>query len=73
MAKTCKGMMERRFSGLFMTLPGIVFIAIGVLIIVWPAILAWLFAAACILMGTAMLTMALLMRRFGAQFSEIRP
>ena len=54
MAATCKGMMERPRSGLVMMIPGIAFIALGILIIVWPSVLAWLVAAACILAGVAM-------------------
>lgn len=66
MAETCKGMMERPLSGLMMV-PGITFIALGVLIVVWPAVLPWLIAAGCILAGAAMLMMASFMRRFGAR------
>jgi uncharacterized membrane protein HdeD (DUF308 family) len=55
-------------SGLVMMIPGIVFIALGVLIIVWPPVLPWLVAAACILAGGAMLVMATFMRRVGASF-----
>jgi hypothetical protein len=44
MAETCRGMMERPLSGLIMVLPGITFITLGVLIIVWPSILPWLVA-----------------------------
>ena len=39
MAETCKGMMEIPFSGLMMVIPGIAFIALGVLIVVWPSVL----------------------------------
>jgi hypothetical protein len=45
-------------SALVMMIPGIALIALGVLIIVWPSILPWLVAAACILAGGAMLMMA---------------
>ena len=71
MAATCKGMMERPRSGLVMMIPGIAFIALGILIIVWPSVLAWLVAAACILAGVAMLLMANLMRRIGTRFNEM--
>jgi hypothetical protein len=47
MADTCKGMMENPLSGLVMLVPGIAFVALGILIIVWPSVLAWLVAAAC--------------------------
>ena len=58
MAETCKGMMEKPLSGLVMMIPGIVFIALGVLIIVWPSVLPWLVATASILAGGAMLLIA---------------
>ena len=67
MAETCRGMMERPLSGLIMLVPGITFTALGVLIIVWPSILPWLVAAACILAGGAMLLMANFMRGVGAR------
>jgi uncharacterized membrane protein HdeD (DUF308 family) len=66
MAETCRGMMEKRLSGLVM-IPGIMFIALGVLIVVWPAVLPWLVAAAFILAGSAMLLMVNFMRRVGAR------
>ena len=62
MAETCRGMVERPLSGLIMLVPGITFIALGVLIIVWPSILPWLVAAARILAGGGMLLMANFMR-----------
>ncbi len=67
MAETCKGMMENPLSGLMMVIPGIAFIALGVLIVVWPSVLTWLVAAACILAGGAMLLMANFMRGVGTR------
>jgi hypothetical protein len=67
MAETCRGMMEKPFSGLMIMIPGIAFIALGVLIVVWPFILPWLVALAFILMGVAMLLMANFMRGVGAR------
>ena len=67
MAETCRGMMERPLSGLIMLVPGITFITLGVLIIVWPSILPWLVAAACILAGGGMLLMANFMRGVGTR------
>ena len=40
MAETCKGMMKKPGSGLWMMIPGILFIALGVFIILYPQILA---------------------------------
>jgi hypothetical protein len=67
MAETCKGMMERPLSGLVTVIPGVVFIAMGVSIFIWPSVLPWLVAIACILAGGAMLLMVNFMRRVGAR------
>lgn len=65
MAETCKSMMEKPGSGLWMLVPGILFIILGVMIIVYPQILAWLIAIALIVMGIAMLMMIRFMRGIG--------
>jgi hypothetical protein len=39
MARTCQGMMEKPRIGLVMMIPGIVFIALGLVIFVWPSVL----------------------------------
>jgi len=67
MAKSCKGMMEKPLSRVLMLTPGIAFIALGLLILVWPSVLPWLLAAAFILAGSAMLLMANFMHRVGAR------
>ena len=36
MAETCKGMMEKSLPGLVVVIPGIAFMALGVLIVVGP-------------------------------------
>jgi hypothetical protein len=68
MAQACKGMMEKPLLGLVMMIPGIAFMALGVLIAVWPAVLPVLVAAVCILAGVAMLLIANFMRGVGARF-----
>jgi uncharacterized membrane protein HdeD (DUF308 family) len=68
MAETCKGMMKKPGSGLWMMIPGILFIALGVFIILYPQILAWLIAIALIVMGIAMLMMINFMRGIGKRF-----
>ena len=70
MAETCKGMMERPVSRLVMIIPGIAFVVLGVLIAIWPSVLPWLVAAACILAGGAMLVMANFMRRVGSRLKH---
>lgn len=67
MAETCKGIMEKPLSGLLMVIPGTAFMALGAVVIAWPSVLPWLVAAACILVGAAMLLMANFMRRLGAR------
>jgi len=68
MAETCKGMMGKPGSGLWMLIPGILFIALGVFIILYPQILAWLIAIALIGIGIAMLMMINFMRGIGKRF-----
>ena len=65
MAKTCKGMMEKPGSGMWMMIPGVLFIALGVLIILYPQILAWFVAIALVVVGIAMLMMTKFMRGIG--------
>lgn len=69
MAETCKGMMEKPRFGFMFTLPGIVFILLGIAVLVEPKILTWLVAIALIFMGIAMLMMAGFMRKIGRRFS----
>jgi uncharacterized membrane protein HdeD (DUF308 family) len=61
-------MMEKPGSSFWMVIPGLVFILLGVTIIVYPQILAWLVAAALIVMGVAMLMMVNFMRGIGKRF-----
>ncbi len=68
MAETCRGMMENPGSSLWMVVPGFVFIILGVAIILYPQILAWLVAVALIVMGVAMLMMVNFMRGIGKKF-----
>jgi len=67
MAKICKGMMGKSLSCVLMLTPGIGFVALGVLIVVWPGVLSWLVAAAFVIAGSAMLLMAHFMRGIGAR------
>lgn len=70
MAETCRGMMDKPGSGFWMVVPGLLFIILGMTIIVYPQILAWLVAVALILMGIAMLMMAHFMRGIGTRFQD---
>ena len=70
MAETCKGMMEKPFSGFAMIIPGIVLIILGVAVLIEPRILAWLVAIVFIVMGTAMLMVTRFMRRVAERFQN---
>ena len=70
MAAMCKGMMERRRSGIWMILPGLLFIALGVAIILYPKLLLWLVAIMLIAMGVGMLMMANFMQGIGKRMEH---
>ena len=70
MAETCKGMMSSPGSGMWMMIPGILFIALGVLVILFPQILAWFIAIALIVIGIAMLAMISFMRSMGKRIQN---
>ncbi len=72
MAETCKGMMERPFSGLALIIPGIVLIILGVSVLIEPRILLWLVAVALIVMGIAMVMLSRFMRKVGARFQGMQ-
>ncbi len=65
MAGACKGMMEKPSTSLWMIIPGLIFVALGIAIILYPQILVWLVAIALIVVGLAMLMMVNFMRSFG--------
>jgi len=68
MAETCKGMMEKPGSGVWMLTPGLLLLVLGAMIILYPQILAWLIAIALIIMGIAALVMTNIMRGIGRRF-----
>jgi Flp pilus assembly protein TadB len=65
MAKACRGMTEKPRASLWMIVPGLIFLALGIAIILYPQILVWLVAIVLIAMGLAMLMMVNFMRGFG--------
>lgn len=65
MARACKGMAEKPGTRLWMVVPGLIFVALGITIVLYPQILVWLVAVALIVMGVAMMMMANFMRSFG--------
>jgi hypothetical protein len=67
MAEMCKGMAEKPPSLLLLMIPGVVLILGGVLILLVPGMLVWLMAATSIVIGFAMLMVAVVMRRFASR------
>jgi hypothetical protein len=72
MAETCKGMMEKPFSGVALMVPGLALIALGILVVIEPRILAWVMAAAFILLGVMMVMMASFIRKIGTRFQSMQ-
>jgi uncharacterized membrane protein HdeD (DUF308 family) len=70
MSMMCKGMMEKRGSRFLFLLPGAILVALGVLILVKPAVLVWLIASISIIFGIMMLVMASFMIRMSARFES---
>ena len=70
MAETCKGLIDKPGSTYWTMIPGAIFVVLGVAIIVYPQILAWLVAIALIVMGVAMLLMANFMQGIGRKFQQ---
>ncbi len=70
MGKACKGMMEKSSSGVVLLLPGILFIALGVLIVIEPGVLVWVMATAFVLLGSMMMMMAGFIRKIGTRFQS---
>ena len=67
MSGMCRKMMEKPGTGLWMVIPGLLFIALGILIFIYPKVLAWFVAIALIVMGVGMLMMINFMRGFGKE------
>jgi len=65
MAETCKGMMEKPFSGFMIVIPGLFLIVLGVVVLIEPRTLVWLMAAVFVVLGIAMLMLARFMRKIG--------
>jgi hypothetical protein len=55
MAQTCRGMIEKPFSGFMIVIPGLFLIVLAVIVLIEPRILVWLVAAVLAMMGTATL------------------
>ncbi len=71
MAETCKGMTRSAWSRTALLVPGLVFIALGIIILIEPRILAWIIAAAFVIMGIMMLIMGSYIRKAGIRFRHM--
>ena len=67
MVGICRRMAEKPRAGLVLLVPGVLLIVLGVVIVVEPRVLIWLVALALVFIGIALLMLAKMMRRFGAQ------
>lgn len=65
MAATCQRMRDKPGSGLWMMIPGILLIALGVLIFLYPQMLIWLVAIMLVAMGIVLLLMTGIVRKMG--------
>ncbi len=72
MAETCKGMMEKPFSGVALMVPGLALIALGILVVIEPRILSWVMAVAFVLLGVLMVMMASFIRKIGTRFQSMQ-
>ena len=55
--------MQKPSSGMWLVIPAVVFISLGVLMVIQPRILLWVMAAGFVLLGVVMLMMVGLIRR----------
>jgi uncharacterized membrane protein HdeD (DUF308 family) len=72
MAETCKGMMDKPFSGFMIVVPGIFLIILGLAVLIEPRILVWLMAVVLVVMGIAMLMFGRVMRKFPKRIQSTR-
>lgn len=72
MAETCRALMEKPKSGLVMSVPGVVFIILGVAILIEPRLLTWLVAIALMVLGAAMFMVARFMRKAGMRIQSMQ-
>lgn len=70
MAETCGSIISKPFSGTALVLPGLIFIALGILVVIYPLVLVWLIAAALVLAGIIMLIIATFIRKIGARLAS---
>jgi len=71
MAASCRRMAEKPFPKFLLALPGLLFIAVGILIILVPALLVWFFALASIAMGIMLLIFSSFMSRMGERVQHM--
>ena len=56
--------------GIFLLIPGIVLLGVGVLVLLMPALIKWLLAGTSILLGIALLGMAISLRRLSSRIQK---
>ena len=70
MAIMCKGIAQKPPSLPIMLLPGLIIIALGVVILLEPKILVWLVATVTIIFGLILIIISIWMRRMFAHFQD---
>ncbi len=70
MSMACKGMMEKPGNSLWMIVPALALVGLGIAIIFYPQILVWLVSVVLISMGLGMLMMANFMRGIGRRMRD---
>lgn len=75
MASMCQGLVANRKAWLpfVMMIPGVILVALGVLVIVEPKIVVWLVAAALIVFGGLMIAMVGGLRLLAARMGRMGP
>jgi len=71
MANMCKAMMDKPMPGRMLSLLGVVLVVLGGVVLVEPAVLAWLAAIVLVMMGVGMLALARSMRKAGKTWQHM--
>ena len=67
MAGICRGIAQKPGAGLVLLVPGVLLVALGIVILVEPRVLVWIVALALIFMGIALVLLGRMMRRLVSQ------
>ncbi len=71
MASVMKDAGEKPTTGFLIMLPGLLFVALGVLILIQPKVLVWMMAGTSIIIGIVLIMLGNFVRSIGARMREI--